>query len=84
MKAVPTTTKNGNGFEWRNNVIIHPDGEGSIGYMGADAANGKGKKTQYFYDRETVNKLVKIGALGVNKFYYTPGDAANRRDIISY
>ncbi len=84
MKAVPTTTVNGNGFEWRNNVIIHPDGEGSIGYMGADVANGKGKKTQYFYDKDTINKLVKNGALGLNKFYYTPGDPANRRDIIEY
>ena len=84
MKAVPTTTVNGNGFEWRNNTIIHPDNEGSIGYMGADPANGKGKKTQYFYDKDTVNRLVKIGAFGVNKFYYTPGNAANRRDIIDY
>ncbi len=84
MKAVPTTTVNGNGFTWRNNVIIHPDGEGSIGYMGADAANGKGKKTQYFYDKDTINTLVKNGALGLNKFYYTPGDIANRRNIIQF
>ena len=84
MKAVPTTTVNGNGFTWRNNTIIHPDKEGSIGYMGADVANGKGKKTQYFYDKDTINTLVKNGALGLNKFYYTPGDAANRRDIIDF
>ena len=31
-----------------------------------------------------INDLVKNGALGLNKFYYTPGDAANRRDIIKY
>ena len=84
MKAVPTTTKNGKGFEWRNNVIIHPDKEGSIGYMGKDVYNGKGAKTQYFYDKETINDLVKNGALGLNKFYYTPGNAANKRLIIQF
>ncbi len=78
MKAVPTTTKGDLGFKWVNNVIIHPLDEGSIGYMGADAANATGNK-QYFYDKETVNALVESGALGVNKFYYVPGDISNRR-----
>ena len=78
MKAVPTTTKGDLGFEWRNNTIIHPLDEGSIGYMGADPVNATGNK-QYFYDKETINFLVNSGAFGVNKFYYVPGDIANRR-----
>ena len=78
MKAVPTTTKGDLGFKWRNNTIIHPLDEGSIGYMGSDAAYATGNK-QYFYDKETIKYLVDSGALGVNKFYYLPGDIANRR-----
>ncbi len=78
MKAVPTTTKGDLGFKWVNNTIIHPLDEGSIGYMGSDAANATGNK-QYFYEKETIKSLVESGALGVNKFYYIPGDIANRR-----
>ena len=79
MKAVPTTTKPDMGFAWVNNVIVHPFEEGSIGFMGADAANATNPGKQYFYDKDTVNQLVKSGALGLNKFYYTPGNKANRR-----
>ncbi len=79
LKAIPTTTKNGLGFEWRNNTIIHPVDEGSIGSLGDDSANAKGAATQYFYDKDTVNELVKNGTFGLNKFYYTSGDKANRR-----
>ncbi len=79
MKAVPTTTKDNLGFKWINNTIIHPLDEGSIGYMGGDAANARGGSVQYFYEKDTVNALVNSGALGVNKFYYIPGDISNRR-----
>ena len=79
MKSVPTSAKENKGFIWRNNTIIHPFEEGSIGYMGSDYVNATGTRVQYFYDKDTVNTLVKEGALGVNRFYYTPGSAANRR-----
>ena len=79
LKAIPTTTKNGLGFEWKNNTIIHPLDEGSIGSLGNDSSNAKGPATQYFYSAETVNELVKNGTFGLNKFYYTPGDKASRR-----
>ncbi len=79
LKAIPTTTKNGLGFEWRNNTIIHPADEGSIGSLGNNSANAKGTATQYFYDKDTVNELVKNGTFGLNKFYFTPGDKDNRR-----
>ncbi len=79
LKAIPTTTKNGLGFEWKNNTIIHPLDEGSIGSLGSDSANAKGAATQYFYSKDTVNELVKNGTFGLNKFYYSPGDKANRR-----
>ena len=49
--------------------------------MGKDYANGTGEKTQYFYDRETVEMLCDAGAFGFNYFYYTPGDAAKRRQM---
>ena len=79
LKAIPTTTKNGLGFEWKNNTVIHPNGEGSIGSLGKDPSNAKGAATQYFYNADTVNELVKNGTFGLNKFYFTPGDAANKR-----
>ena len=78
MKAVPTTTKDNLGIKWKNNTIIHPLGEGSVGYMGADPANATGMK-QYFYDEETISFLVDSGALGKNKFYYLPGNPENKR-----
>ena len=81
MKATPTTTKGDLGFEWRNNVIIHPVDEGSIGFLGNDSVNAKGPNAQYFYNKDTINELVKNGTFGVNKFYYTPGDASNKRYI---
>ena len=79
LKAIPTTTKNSLGFEWKNNTIIHPLDEGSIGSMGKNSAEASGVATQYFYNRDTVNTLVKNGTFGLNKFYYTPGNKANRR-----
>ncbi len=81
MKATPTTTKDDLGFKWINNTIIHPENEGSIGFMGNDPINAKGPNAQYFYNKDTVNELVKSGVLGVNKFYFTPGNAANKRYI---
>ncbi len=79
MKATPTTTVQGNGFHWRNNVIVHPKDEGSIGWLGESSAVGKGANKQYFYDEKTIKKLVGNGTFGKNYFYYTPGDIKNRR-----
>ncbi len=83
MKAVPTTTVNGNGFNWRNNIIIHPLNEGSIGFLGEDSANGKGANKQFWYSEKTIEKLVANGTFGKNYFYYDRiGDNKNRRKFI--
>lgn len=79
MKAVPTTTLQDLGFTWVNNTIVHPINEGSIGLLGNDPVNAIGPDTQYFYNENTINELVKTGAFGINKFYYTPGNKANAR-----
>ena len=83
MKAVPTSAMGyyggANGFIWRGNVIIHPANSGSIGYLGNNSANASGSPVQYFYDKDTVNSLVKNGTFAANKFYYTPGNASDRR-----
>ena len=82
MKSVPTTTKNGNGFNWRNNVIIHPIDEGSIGFLGENSAEGKGPNKQFWYSEKALTKLVENGTFGKNYFYYTEGDRKNRRKFI--
>ena len=83
MKAVPTSAMGyyggANGFIWRGNVIIHPANSGSIGYLGNNSALASGSPVQYFYDKDTVNSLVKNGTFAANKFYYTPGNASDRR-----
>ena len=82
IKSV-TTTVNGNGFTWRNNIIIHPLNEGSIGFLGEDSANGKGANKQFWYSEKTLKKLTENGTFGKNYFYYDRvGDVKNRRKFI--
>ena len=82
IKSVPTTTKNGNGFNWRNNIIVHPLNEGSIGYLGENSAIGKGAPKQFWYSEKAVTKLVENGTFDKNYFYYTDGDEKNRRKLV--
>ena len=59
------STIQGKGFNWRNNVIVHPYGKlfGSAGgFTGAGAM---------YYDNETVAASVKDKMFGENEFMYT-------------
>ena len=83
MKSVPTTTKNGNGFNWKNNIIIHPLNEGSIGFLGENSSEGKGAPKQFWYSEKALRKLVDNGTFDKNYFYYNYiGDVQNRRKFI--
>ncbi|MBQ7822508.1 MAG: hypothetical protein IJ391_09545 [Clostridia bacterium] len=68
--AVPTNTKKGRGFNWRNNVIIKPYGS-ELSLLGQDYENAKGSFKKYFYTNEELEKLIDGGALGENFFYHS-------------
>ncbi len=58
------------GFTWVNNTIIK-ELNSSFAQMAEDLANVSGKQIEYMYDAPTLDKMVKSGALGYNKFMYT-------------
>ncbi|MBO7148660.1 MAG: hypothetical protein J6V93_02280 [Clostridia bacterium] len=77
--AVPTSTKQGLGFNWRNNVIIKPYAS-EFSLLGSDYENAKGWHKLYWYTNEELERLIDGGAIGENFFYHsmlTEGDRWN-------
>ncbi|MBQ7822251.1 MAG: hypothetical protein IJ391_08225 [Clostridia bacterium] len=67
--AVPTSVKNGLGFNWRNNVIIKPYNS-EFSMLGEDYENAKGRFKLYPYNDETIQMLIDGGCISENKFYH--------------
>lgn len=67
--AVPVNTRNGLGFNWRNNVIVKPYGS-EFSSLGSDPENAKGKFKVYPYTDDSLKMLLDCGAVGDNRFYH--------------
>lgn len=66
--AVPTSTKQGLGFNWRNNVIIKPYGS-EFSRLAIDYENARGGFETYYYNNETLDMLISGGCVGENRYY---------------
>ncbi len=70
LKANPTSMVDGQGFAWKNNLIVHPY-DGKLGSLGSDPKTATGKIVWYTYNNEVMKMLIANEAFGYNDFVYT-------------
>ncbi len=82
-KAVPTSMKDGLGFQWHGNVTIHREGA-ILGALGADTKTATGGLTSYTYDNATIKKLIADKCFGDNYYYALPniGSATPKEPLL--
>ncbi len=71
IRCVPNQMKNGLGFQWYDNVFIHREGA-PLGRLAQNPKTADGADIYYWYDNETIRRLIADGALGDNEFYKVP------------
>ncbi len=75
LKAVPTSVNDIDGIYWRNNTIVHQY-DSYLGLLGKDLKNASGQTVRYYYNNDTIKKMISVGAFGHNDFKYTLPEGA--------
>ena len=70
LKANPTSTVNGQGFKWVNNLIVHSY-DGKLGSLATDTKTSTGKTVWYNYNNDVLRHLLTTETFGYNDFVYT-------------
>ena len=75
LKSTPTSVNDGDGIYWKNNRIVHRYDD-YLGLLGNNTKEATGASVRYYYNNDTVKKLINDGAFGHNDFYCTLTDGA--------